>query len=156
MPRVRIPTEQKKARGTYRADRANPKEPKYAPGEPPMPDSLSEGARQVWAEVVPLLLAQKLLAPVDGGILECYCEGVAEVRACTVVLRGTPQFYANGGLWKEHPAAKARREAMVRVERSSQQLGLTPAARSKVAPVPEPDDDDELAKLMRESEARTN
>lgn len=161
MGRPRTPTETKKTAGTYRACRANPAEPKYAPGEPPLPAALGPAAVAVWREVVPLLLAQKLLAPVDGGALGAYCTAVAGYLTCCEVLANLLAqglvidggFYqaSESGLWKEHPVVKAQREWLPLVDRFAKQLGLSPASRAGVTPVAAADDEDELSKLMRET-----
>jgi hypothetical protein len=46
MPLASLSTELKQLRGTYRADRANPKEPKLPKQEPPMPRHFSALGRR--------------------------------------------------------------------------------------------------------------
>src|SRR4051812_43844368 len=70
-----LPTKLKLLRGTARADRSNPDEPKPPPvlEVPPAPAWLREHGRREWERVAPILVNTRVLTQVDLGILEDYC-----------------------------------------------------------------------------------
>lgn len=146
MPRRRKPTETKRLEKTYRPDRANAAEPKYAPGAPPMPSWLSAGAAAEWERLVPLLETWRVLAETDLAILASYCCAVGDLSEARATLQREGLYYTNekSGLYKEHPAAKASRELWQQIRLLANELGLTPAARSKVSSIPEAAEQDPM------------
>lgn len=103
--------------------RALPQEPKPAGGAPPCPDWMPAEGRAQWARVVPELDRLKLLTKVDGAVLEAFCalyaEFVATVRtgeSLKAAMLGPLRFYAG-------------------------ELGLTPAARARLAAPPGQEDE---------------
>lgn len=102
--------------------RALPVEPKPETGAPPCPDWMPPEGRQQWERVVPELDRLKLLSKVDGAVLEAFCATYAEfvvtVRArepIKAALIGQMRFLAG-------------------------ELGLTPAARARLAAPPGQED----------------
>jgi hypothetical protein len=65
MPRARLPTELKQLGGTYRRDRANPKEPKPPKQEPPMPRHLSVIGKKEWRQACDLLSGMGVLTQAE-------------------------------------------------------------------------------------------
>ena len=57
---------------------------------PPMPDRLSEGAKEAWMEVVPTLDQAGILDAVDGATLEALCNSIARMRQLDEALQGAP------------------------------------------------------------------
>lgn len=145
MPRLRKPTEQKKLEGTDRGDRGNPAEPRFESAAPPLPAWLSPEAAEEWERIVPLLLVVRVLSPVDLGVLAAYCQAVGDLQLVNETLAKTERFYKSGTLWKEHPAAKASRELSQQVRMLANELGLSPASRSKVSSIPEKEKADAMA-----------
>jgi P27 family predicted phage terminase small subunit len=145
MSNPRKPDEIKKLEGTYREDRANPDAPVYRAAPPPMPDWLSVPAAAEWCRHVPLLAEKRVLAETDLGVLAAYCSAVGDQQLANETLKHSPRFYeSEGGLWKEHPAAKASRDAGQQVRMLANELGLSPASRSKVSPLPEAPEKDPM------------
>ena len=72
MGRPRIPDEIKKAKGTWRKDRAPTPPPSARPGAAPMPAGLPAAAALLWNDLAPRLVAAGMLAEVDAGALEVY------------------------------------------------------------------------------------
>lgn len=153
MGRRRLPTEQKRTAGTLRPGRTNPAEPVYSAAAPPMPDWLSEPARAEWERIVPILAAKRVLAETDLGVMAAYCAAVGDQQLANEELLNSPRYYKSGGvgekqlggLWKEHPAAKASRELGQQIRLLASELGLTPSSRSKVSSLPETPNADAMA-----------
>ena len=72
MGRPRISDEIKKAKGTWRKDRAPTPPPSARPGAAPMPAGLPAAAALLWNDLAPRLVAAGMLAEVDAGALEVY------------------------------------------------------------------------------------
>jgi hypothetical protein len=81
-------------------------------------------AKERWSDIVPLLVANKLLTEVDLGPLERYCELCADYRELQDL-----------GVETIHARIKLSTE-MARFERS---YGLTPGSRGSVQPAKAPD-----------------
>jgi P27 family predicted phage terminase small subunit len=151
MPRRRTPTEDKRAAGTLRGDRYNPLEPSIEPGAPPMPAWLTEAAKREWRRLVPILLQRRVLSAADLGVLVAYCSAYGEMEIAGKVLKKEGRYYTNkaSGLKKEHPAAKAFEKASQEMRLLANELGLSPAARSKAPSVPEKEEGDVMADRHR-------
>lgn len=145
MANPRKPAAVKKLEGTWRADRANAEEPVYRAVAPPMPDWLSVPAAAEWCRLVPIMAEKRVLAETDLGVFAAYCSACADQQIANEALKNAPRFYeSEAGLWKEHPAAKASRDAGQQVRMLANELGLSPASRSKVSPLPEPPEGDPM------------
>ncbi|HMO48756.1 MAG TPA: P27 family phage terminase small subunit [Rubrivivax sp.] len=97
-------------------------EPKPTAGAPACPDWMPEVGRQQWERVVPELDRLKLLTKVDSAVLEAFCSVYAEFvddvkagRRLSAASLGQLRFYAG-------------------------ELGLTPAARARLAAPPGQED----------------
>jgi phage terminase small subunit len=95
MPRARLPTELKQLRGTYRADRANPKEPKAPKQEPPIPRHLSPIGKKAWRQACDLLSGMGVLTQADAFTIEALAEAYADLLTARAALA------ARGGLTYE-------------------------------------------------------
>jgi phage terminase small subunit len=102
--------------------RALAQEPQPATGSPPCPDWMPAEGRRQWERVVPELDRLRLLTQVDGAVLEGFCLLYAEIVATArageplkAALLGQLRFYAG-------------------------ELGLTPAARARLAAPPGQED----------------
>jgi phage terminase small subunit len=115
------PTAIKLLEGTYRPDRANPAEPRPAPGAKPPPWLPRDGpARAAWRRLARVLTATRVLTVADAEALALGCMALAEYLAA----RGD----VNG--WRRADAAWKRYAAVLR------DFGMTPSARTRVAAVP--------------------
>ncbi len=127
------------------------KAPKPAKGEPPMPYGLSEGARQVWQEVVPSLLRMRVLSVEDGHDLERFCELTAVWRDCRdfVVEHGVSDTTRQGR--RKFPEAELMSKYHGDLQRISDRLGLNPSARTRVPVNGEPEPTDDKAGKKRQA-----
>lgn len=144
------PSAIKKARGTYRADRAAPNEIEPALGAPRMPAWLDKTARAEWRRVVPQLEETCVLTRVDGSTLEAYCSNYSAAVRLQQLADDEPLIDGLHGK-KENPAASAARKHWQLVRQFAAELGLSPAARTRVgAPdTSEPTEGDEAAMFGR-------
>lgn len=117
------PTALKKLAGNPGKRALNEREPKPTTGAPACPDWMPAEGRAQWERVVPELDRLKMLTTVDSAVLEAFCavyaEFVGSVRAGEPIkasLIAQMRFYAG-------------------------ELGLTPAARARLAAPPGQEDE---------------
>jgi len=106
-----------------------------AVGEPyPPPAALPEEAHDVWRAVVADLGGAGHMRPSFLPQIHVYCEAVHAHAQATELLRrdGLMVPGANGG-WVKHPAAGIQKDAAATILRFADALGLTPAARIRLA-----------------------
>lgn len=132
------PTALKVIEGTFRPDRAPVREPKPKVAAPAKPKGLTQRASREWDRVVPQLLAVRVLTELDLAVLVGYCESwslywkaKAEVgkRGITVV--------AGSGTRIANPAVGVMNRAYRDYVLAGRELGLTPAARSRIEALPD-------------------
>lgn len=141
------PSDVKKAKGTYRADRAARNEVKAKPGVPKCPAFLKGEARKEWARVVPQLEQLGILSELDQGRLADYCaaHGLAVDATRKYSSRGKDgglMVTINGSQRVKNPLIKIAQEARAQARLLAQEFGLTPSARSRISA---PDKDQALA-----------
>jgi phage terminase small subunit len=123
MGRPPVPTAMKLLRGTYRADRANPNEPKPEVGAHPPPWLPRGGpARVAWNRLARELTATRVLTEADGDALALGCMALADYLAATADPSG----------WRRADAAWKRYASVLR------DFGMTPSSRVRVSAVPAP------------------
>lgn len=107
---------------------------------PTPPAYLPKDAKAEWRRVAPILVARGILTVADLGILESYCTAIALVREASrdVQIRGL--VLENG---KRNPAVGIITAGQTQALRAANDLGLTPAARSRAGMMAPADDDDE-------------
>lgn len=115
------PTALKVLQGTDRKDRANPGEPKPAPGAV-KPPGLSRAASAEWERLAPMLERLGLLRETDALAFEDLCETTVRWRQ----LRHKRDFRAA-------VASDRAREHMLKL---LMQFGLTPSAATRVTATP--------------------
>lgn len=115
------PTALKKLAGNP-GKRALGEEPRPEGGPPQCPEWMPEEGRRQWERVVPELDRLKLLTKVDGAVLEGFCAAYAEFVA--TVKRGEA----------------IKPSLMAQVRYFAGELGLTPAARARLAAPPGQED----------------
>ena len=120
------PTALKMLQGTVRHDRANPAEPKPAPGAA-KPATLSAKASVLWDEYAPMLTRLGLLRETDALALEDLCETTVRWR----MLRHKRDFRAA-------VTSDRAREHMLKL---LSQFGMTPSAATRVTAIPEAEAD---------------
>jgi P27 family predicted phage terminase small subunit len=100
---------------------------------PRAPKELNADARKEWRRIVPILHKQGVLSDLDRSVLVAYCIAYARfLEANTELARsGLTQTSKNGYVTK-HPALLIADKAMEQMGKCITQLGLSPAARSKI------------------------
>ena len=101
--------------------------------QPHAPRWLNEEARREWRRVVRELHRTGVLTMVDVATLEAYCVSYARWRHGERMLEGQPEVIESdkGNLY-QNPWYGVARTAMRDMLRLAQELGMTPAARSRV------------------------
>ena len=133
------PTPLLQLRGSRRGS-ANPNEPQpIGYSEPPPPPAwLLDNAQREWSRVVAALIVCRVLRPVDEQVLAAYCQAYARWREAdewltengsTVVLRDKDGLVKYVQQVPQVAISRAERTAMLK---AAAELGLTPAARSRV------------------------
>lgn len=152
-----LPDAVKKARGTFRKDRARGDDvtdptpsadgsvpmvlASAEPGARPPPDFLDAVGLEEWHRVVPALEKLRVLADVDYSALEQYCfEHQTAVAAATALSKKNQPLMKRGamGSMMPNPLIKIGRDARMAALKIAQEFGLTPSSRSKVK-IPAPD-----------------
>jgi P27 family predicted phage terminase small subunit len=110
------------------------------------------GALELWHYYAARLAELRVLAATDREALLGFCIAAEGVRICRETLEREGHFYTSpdSGLRREHPAGKALRDWLLRLQSLAGELGLTPATRSRVTTLPEDEIENELEKLLRE------
>lgn len=143
----RKPTALKIAEGTFRADRANPNEPKPKPVAPKCPDWLAPEAKKEWRKLAPVLERLGILTEIDGNTLAAYCETVAQVKAASIALRDLPFEHPN--YRKVAVTLEKARDAMRHL---GAELGLSPASRGRLNVAEPEEEDDPMELILRRSD----
>lgn len=96
-----------------------------------------EIAQRYWRELAPLLNEQRVLTLADVTSFVTYCEVLAEIErdVHAVALEGRTHMTDDGRILK-HPLLSVISDNRTKANLLSQQFGLTPASRTKAAPVP--------------------
>ncbi len=132
-----MPSAVKKARGTYRRDRAAKNEMTPPVGAPEMPDWLDEEARAIWSHTAPMLEELGVLSETDRVTLASYCAAASlAIQATRQVNReGLMKRATKGSLFgpKVNPLIRVAQGARAQALRIGAEFGLTPAARTRVS-----------------------
>lgn len=124
--------------GTYREDRANPKEPKPKTENVKVPGWLSPKAKTIFKSLREKLLDSKVLTNLDANALELLADAYHEYREARDQVEKEGRTYEgtteNGDrLIRTHPAVYIADAAWKRAQKMMSEFGLTPASRSKVS-----------------------
>lgn len=144
------PSHLKVVRGTTRADRANPSEPKPARMIPDAPEHMTDRAREIWPYVAGVADKMGILTEADGLALQLMCEAYSNIRSAQdeIVSAGGETYVTEGGLIKAHPAVAMRNDASRRLQSLLAEFGMSPSSRSKVSPKDKDDEENEAAKYF--------
>ena len=142
----RLPTAVKRARGTLRPDRTNPREPKPRIGAPRCRRSLPAPVREMYARLVRILASLHVVTVADGVALELAASALVEYETNARVVLDQGSTYearteAGATMHRARPEQAIAADAWRRAAVMLQQFGLTPVSRIKVdvIPVSEPD-----------------
>jgi P27 family predicted phage terminase small subunit len=147
----------------------NPAEPKPDSGIPDMPDGLSEAAQAEWNHIAPILLKLGVLTVADGATLAAYCQSradwlaaQAEIEQYGVTVEEPITNRAGeivGHRRKKNPAVTVASDAKKLMRAFASDLGLSPAARTRVHAAPgteSQDDEDDVDALLRETTSKAD
>lgn len=155
MPAHRKTTAQKRLEGTDRQhpERANLREPQYRAEAPPMPEWLPVAARPMWDRLVAEMSTARTLATTDDGALAGYC-------VLGALVADLSRRMDHGDLFLDQEKCKyplaVLLVAAVGAQRSQGgELGLSPASRSKVSAIPEPEGESTLDRLLAKKSRET-
>jgi P27 family predicted phage terminase small subunit len=135
--RPRKPTHLKVVSGTYRAHRENPDEPEVAGGWPDAPAWLSKRAAEIFEETCERMSGMGTLSTEWSDVIADYASCIEEVELTTGIIEDVGRTYttttATGDtMHRPRPEVAMRSDAMKRAQSLRAELGLGPAAKSKV------------------------
>lgn len=126
-------------RGKRRLDPES--EPQPAPGDPDMPEELGEVARGKWRELCPILAHMGIQSTGNQSLIG-YCMAFEKTILAKRMLNKEGRFFTikgtdrNGNVVilnkKLHPAAREEKEGLMLMHRYMVEMGLTPAALSRI------------------------
>ncbi len=160
--RLPLPTETKKLRGTYQANKENLSAVEYAPLhrlDPPADVAQNPLAKEIWERLVALFTAEKVLTAADSHALELLCLSWAIFKEChrqiqreglTVEdVRASRDAKSLLKTVKRHPSLATLKEAQAEFRQLLPHFGMTPATRRKVSSMKD-DAGDPLEELRKE------
>ena len=101
---------------------------------PPAPDTLSNGAKQQWDAIVPIIFDLRTARPADLPAIEMLCEIKADIRALEEAIRNEGfTIEAGSGGRKAHPAMKSLQAARSQAKVLLNQFGLLPDSSTRQA-----------------------
>lgn len=111
----------------------NGEEPQIASGAPTCPRHLSAAARREWKRVVHILADAGVVTQVDRAILSLYCQAYGRwVDAENALAKGDLTEETPNGMVVQSAYLQIATKAMENVKRFAEQLGMTPASRSRI------------------------
>lgn len=118
------------------------------------PAFLSDRAAQHWPELAGLLAGLGIMVDSDRVALALLCEALAEwiEAGATIAQHGATYAAtteAGAVMHRAHPAVAQRADAARRVQSLLSEFGMTPAARAKVAALPDLPGDDPAREFFR-------
>lgn len=146
----RVDDETKRARGTWRADRAKPARPIAAAKSPKPPPGADPDVRRFYREHAARLASDGRLTPADWPAFALMAEAWADARAARRKLATDGRFrFDENHVERKSPALMVWREAAAAYGRLAREFGMTPAARERIG-APAPDDGSALTRELRE------
>ena len=121
-------------------------------GLPPMPTTLSDGAKRHWQRLAPKLNQMGITRRIDGTMFSLLCETLADLDQATTQLRAEGQVITDSkGRLVRNPLAVSVKDLRQQVAGLSAQFGLTPKARHAFNSIEVADskqEDTELADML--------
>jgi P27 family predicted phage terminase small subunit len=132
--RKQLPTAVKQLKGTERPHRVNGDEPEFEAADLNMPEFLNAEARKHYLHFHAILSRARVLTQADCDTLALYCEAWEKwVEATKAInLHGTMIEDPETGFPTINPWVKHQHALMDKCLRFSVELGITPAARTRV------------------------
>ncbi len=145
MARPRKPSHLKVVSGTAQKCRMNPDEPEAPKGAPDAPLWLSDRAAEIFAGLCATIDGMGYLSTADQAVIAMAASRLEEVEITTAAVEDGGRTYDTANAQGErmirpNPMVAQRSEAMRHAHALLSELGLTPAARSKVSAGKKADD----------------
>lgn len=139
MPARRLATKVKEENGSFKKDpqRKNQREPESSKAEPIMPKHLCKSAKRIWKQTCDILKEMGMLSKTDSHLIEHYCICYAEYLKLYQIVQMEGHISDSGN--SVGPASTAMTRLASEHIKLVNELGLTPASRSKLVL---PDDHD--------------
>ncbi|MEF2552000.1 P27 family phage terminase small subunit [Aurantimonas sp. A2-1-M11] len=136
--RPRKPTHLKVVSGTARKHRLNADEPQAATGTPQPPDWLSARATEIFFEACASMERMGTLSLEWGNVIADYASCIEEVEITTGIIEDIGRTYttttqSGDTMFRPRPEVAMRSDAMKRAQALRAELGLGPAAKSRVS-----------------------
>ena len=132
MSRPRKPTVVKKLEGDIHKERHNKQEP-VIKGEAKCPDYLNKEAKKVWEEIAPELIRSGIATAIDVHELAEYCDIIAQIKKHDKKIAKDGEYYiSKNGVTLTNIMVYNRNKLYELAHKRRIELGMTPAARSKV------------------------
>jgi P27 family predicted phage terminase small subunit len=136
----KTPTKDKKAKGTYRADRAFVDEVEFDILSENIlpPEYLNEEGKREWNRVIPQLQSRGILNQTDRSSMIAYClEWETYIEACIDIRKeGKYQVLTNKGgseYMAPNPNIQIRNKALANFMRIATEFGFTPSSRTRIS-----------------------
>lgn len=137
----KLPSNVKKMRGTYRADRAPENEPEPEQEAPNCPTWLKREAKREWRRITPQLEDLGLLTGIDRSALAAYCQAYHEWWEMESDIDENGYYMVTSSGYEQiRPAVTIRNKALNRMHKFLREFGLSPSSRAGIS-VPEKKDD---------------
>jgi P27 family predicted phage terminase small subunit len=136
--RKRKPDHLKVVSGTDQPCRMNPDAPAAPKDLPIAPDWLTTRGAEIFQNLVTILDGMGIASSADTGIITLCASRLEEVEITTALVEDSGRIYESTSedgptVIRSHPSVGQRNEAMRHAQSLLCELGLTPAARSKVS-----------------------
>ena len=100
---------------------------------PEPPDTLSEGAKQEWKAIAPVIFELRTARPADLSTLGLLCEILADIRALETTVRSEGYTVTSSGGPKPHPGLRALETARHQAQNLLDKFGLVPGSKARRA-----------------------
>jgi len=153
VPRVRTPTTIRKKKGNPGKRPYNKREPKLKAGEPTAPDGLDADSKSEWKRLISEAFKLEVLTKAERAIITLAALAYSTWMRAERELDKNGLTYETEGtegqrMLKANPAATIAADAWRRYKSAVIEIGLSPAARSKVNTVDASEEDDAQAKYF--------
>jgi len=144
------PTAVKKANGNPGKRALNPHEPKPPASKPTCPSHLVPAAKTEWRRLASTLHEMGVLTVVDRAALAAYCQAYGRWVEAEEQLQKTPALLKTpSGYVQQSPWLSIANKQMELMNRYMGELGLTPAARSRIVAAPDAGHDDLQVQIVQ-------
>ena len=141
--RKRKPEHLKVVAGTDRPDRANSAAPVPPTTLPVAPGWLTVRGAEIFMNLVAILDEMGIASSADTQIITLCASRIEEIEITTALVEDNGRTYETvsdtGSMFRSRPEVAQRNEAMRHAQSLLSELGLTPAARSKVSAMTRPE-----------------